>query len=285
MSAIIMSVSTAAHGERGRRIPVLRLSLALRERLGSAPAAAGRVHSVFEHALNIEWHDGALVTLQGPGPLAAPFAAALPWLPALAAAPVRRVERGLRVEDVELGWETAAWVDLALRPGETDARPLARALGDLTPPDGAPGLRSPTGRAAREQLAAGIRERDANAFVAGARALIGLGEGLTPGGDDCLVGALAVLHRLAPSPLARDPEIHAALARAAGAGTTTIGREFIRHALRGVFSEPVIELLTARSEVAAARAAARLLMLGATSGADTLAGIRLALEALEVLAA
>ena len=39
----------------------------------------GRVHSVFARAVNVEWNEpaGALLTLHGPAPLAAPFAMAL----------------------------------------------------------------------------------------------------------------------------------------------------------------------------------------------------------------
>ena len=56
---------------------ILRWSAVVRERVLAAPPEAGRVHSIFERAVNILWHDGGLITLHGPAPLAAPFAAAL----------------------------------------------------------------------------------------------------------------------------------------------------------------------------------------------------------------
>src|SRR5262249_21869642 len=62
-------------------IRVLKASPGLMERLHSAPRDAGRVPSVFERPISLEWHVGRLLTLQGPGPLLAPFAAALAWLP------------------------------------------------------------------------------------------------------------------------------------------------------------------------------------------------------------
>jgi hypothetical protein len=133
---------------------------------------------------------------------------------------------------------------------------------------------------AREQLAAGIRGDDADEFLAGARALIGLGEGLTPAGDDCLVGALGALWRFAPRSIGQRPVVRAELARAAAGGTTTIAREFIVHALEGRFSELVVATLMASSPGDARRAATRLVDTGATSGADTLTGLRLALQAL-----
>ena len=60
---------------------VLRMSPEVAERLRTAPQEAGRVHSVFERVLNLTWHDGRLLTLQGRGPMLAPFAAELPRLP------------------------------------------------------------------------------------------------------------------------------------------------------------------------------------------------------------
>jgi hypothetical protein len=139
---------------------------------------------------------------------------------------------------------------------------------------------APAGIRARAELAAGIGRRDTSRLVAGACALLGLGEGLTPAGDDCLVGALAVLHVVDAAALTREPRIAAAIAAAAEARTTAIGREFVLHALAGCFSEPVLAVLRARSRRESARVAARLAALGATSGADTLGGMRLAWDAL-----
>jgi hypothetical protein len=60
-----------------------------------------------------------------------------------------------------------------------------------------------------------------------------------------------------------------------------VARDFIVHALDGAFAEPVVSVLTATGPDAARRSVAALLDTGATSGADTLSGIRLALLALE----
>ena len=133
---------------------------------------------------------------------------------------------------------------------------------------------------ALSRLAGGIGGRDATRLIAGACALLGLGEGLTPAGDDCLVGALAILHALDAGSLTREPALAASIAAAAAARTTAIGREFVLHALAGRFSEPVLAVLRARSRRESTRAGGRLSALGATSGADTLAGMRLAWDAL-----
>lgn len=146
-------------------------------------------------------------------------------------------------------------------------------------PGPANGLSSSIGRRARARLAEGVSRQDSGAFIEGALELIGLGEGLTPAGDDCLVGALAALYRLAPSWVHAHPEISATVGSRAAVATTTIAREFIVHALAGRFAESLIDLLTAESVDQVRRAATRLLECGATSGADTLCGVRLVLDA------
>jgi len=133
--------------------------------------------------------------------------------------------------------------------------------------------------AARAALSAAIVSGNPGALVAAATDVLGLGEGLTPAGDDCLVGMFAVLHATGHPMLVGAPTLVTAIARAAGDYTTAIGREFVVHALAGRFSEPVLALLRARSAHAAAAAAARLATLGATSGVDTLTGMRLACRA------
>lgn len=263
---------------------ILRWSAALRERVLAAPPEAGRVHSIFERAVNLLWHDGGLITLHGPASLAAPFAAAVTRLPAAGSlipggAVLWRDNRMLLGPFV---FETgdATLVDTTIPP-TTEASDLhVSALAAGAIPAVAPGLSSPSGRSAQRRLADGIMHRDARTFLEGACGLIGLGEGLTPAGDDCLVGALAVLQAFARSWLAGRPEIGIEIAAAARAGTTLVGRDFILHALDGSFSESILRVVTARSDHDARRAIAVLSETGGTSGADTLDGMRIALEAL-----
>jgi hypothetical protein len=269
-------------------IPIARLGAPLRRRFEAAPTVAGRVHSCFTRCFNVEWHDGGLVAFQGAGPLAAPFAASLAWLPAAGrlrpGAPVCWRGGRLHVDHVEIDAREADWTDVSITPAPGGVRVLSEiVVRHASTAEVAPALRSAVAHEAGACLARGIRDDDPEALVAGARGLIGLGEGLTPAGDDCLVGVLAVLHRWAPR-LARDGAVGSALGRAAQVGTTAIARAFLTHALAGCFSEPVIALVTAPSPDAAARAAADLCGLGATSGADTLAGMSLALRALDGIA-
>jgi hypothetical protein len=268
-------------------VRILRWSPSLRERILNAPREAGRVHSVFERALNILWHDGGLVALHGPGPLAAPFAAGVTRPPEAGrltpGTEVFRRENRILLGPCLLDIKGGTLVDTTIHPTNEGPDLLASALKALAMPAGAPGLSSRIGRSAQRRLVDGIRNRDAQTFVEGARALVGLGEGLTPAGDDCVVGALAILHRFAHAWLEKHPEIRASIGAVAQTGTTTVARDFILHALDGAFSEAILQLVTTTSERDARRAVTYLAATGGTSGADTFHGICLALEALEFL--
>jgi len=242
---------------------------------------------VFERALNLAWHDGRLLTLQGPGRLLAPFAAALTRLPRSdALRPGIRVRRRgdtLALDGLSLEWRDAAISNTAMPESAAGPGPALSLLLSQPPAESGsgPGLSSAIGRSARSRLAAGLRHHDSEAFLEGALGLVGLGEGLTPAGDDCLVGALAVTHRFAGSWLRAHPAVEVRVGRTAAAATTDIAREFVAHALAGHFADSLIDLMTAESVDGVRRAATRLLDSGATSGADTLCGIRLALAALD----
>jgi len=267
-----------------RVISVVTMSAGIAGRLRVAPSDAGRVHSVFEHALNLDWHDGRLVTLHGPGPLLAPFAAALTHFPTGAVRPgqlVRRRDDTITIDGVVVEWSDTATVDVTM-PATSAERQSATALLSMLPDveSVSPGLTSTVGRRAESRLAEGLRLRQSVLFIAGALGLLGLGEGLTPSGDDCLVGALAVVHRFARSWLDAHPEIEGVVRTASITATNAIAREFVTHALAGQFSEPLIDLMSAQAASDLGRAVTHVLSMGATSGVDTLHGIRLALHAL-----
>jgi hypothetical protein len=118
-------------------------------------------------------------------------------------------------------------------------------------------------------------------LVTFACALSGLGPGLTPTGDDLLVGIAAACHRLVAggywSAVRRDALV-AALAGMGDTGTTTVAREMVGEAAAGRFPEVLasfVELLGDRDTVAdqVQAAAGRLAAIGAHSGADMLAGV------------
>jgi hypothetical protein len=251
-------------------------------RLPASPPEAGRVHSVFERAVNLEWHDGRLLTLHGPGALLAPFAVALDCFPCHVVKPGQSVRR--RVDSIVLDgmvfeWSGAATLDTTMPDSAGESSTTLLSMLPQAAHQGA-GLSSIIARRARSRLAEGLSDRTPGAFIDGALGLLGLGEGLTPAGDDCLVGALAVVHRFARPWLTTHPEIESRVKAASATATTTIAREFVTHALEGRFAESLVDLMSAESAEETDDAASRLLRTGATSGADTLCGIRLALAAL-----
>lgn len=134
-------------------------------------------------------------------------------------------------------------------------------------------------RGARD-LQAGFRDRQPRRWLGAAATLLGLGPGLTPSGDDLLVGFLAGLHGagMARSFLAGIAPDLLALAHAR---TTYLSRNFLGHAVGGRFGEPILDLFRADGPAPLEGAARRLLAFGASSGADCLAGIILALESVE----
>jgi len=112
--------------------------------------------------------------------------------------------------------------------------------------------------------------------------LIGLGIGLTPSGDDYLVGFLAGLE--ATDHPAR-PALAAAIAMHAPSRTTAVGAAALDHATRGAYSERLHDVLVAlagREQVDRvddlARPVTRAMAYGATSGGDTLVGLFGALD-------
>ncbi len=255
------------------RIRVQAVGAHLAARLGAAASLPGQPHSVFEHAINFTAPDGTFLALHGPWHLAAPFAIALPtW------------DQDLSAGDLVLDLEGAQRVDLTIRPaaeGDDAARDLLdEALARSASAPLAPGLDTAAGRAARSAMSLAIRRRDADGFLAAARGLVGLGEGLTPAGDDYLVGALAALHRIGEGwPTGEAPLRNAVIAHACRT-TPTISAAFLCYAVAGHFSEPLRDLAMADSAAAARAAAVTLARMGATSGADTLAGMRETLDAL-----
>jgi Protein of unknown function (DUF2877) len=225
------------------------------------------VHSVFDRSVNLQHANGRLLTLHGPGWLRAPFAAACDRLPLVSAgARVWLGSRGVRI-DGELLLTTSAVVcdDPALSPGIAAAQPIGLSQAGQ-------GASSSLARQA-PALAAAIRTADTDALTKVARSLIGLGEGLTPSGDDCLVGALAALWRHGPGWAGRISRLRETLTSVIETSTTKIGAEFVDYALRGQFAEPLLHALATGD-------AGPLMACGATSGADTLFGATVALDAL-----
>jgi hypothetical protein len=110
------------------------------------------------------------------------------------------------------------------------------------------------------------------------KALVGLGEGLTPSGDDFLVGLLAVLHVTRSLPCRAASPVREQFCECVRLGTSQLSGEFLRCAFEGHFAEPLVRLvrsLCAPETDAWPAHAATLATVGHSSGVDAMVGIAL----------
>jgi hypothetical protein len=153
----------------------------------------------------------------------------------------------------------------------------ARPARGSSPPPGPEDLLRGRALALGRRLGAAAAGRDWDGLAVLARELAGLGLGLTPSGDDFLAGMLAALRFCGLSGGARAPQ--AVLDRAAAgaaARTSAFSGFLLRGAARGLVAEPVSRWLCfacAGKTRLAVPASRRVLEMGSTSGADTLAGL------------
>ena len=167
----------------------------------------------------------------------------------------------------------------ALRPALQKAGPKTGGLSDaafcLTPQ---PGDSLPT-KALRECLRAMWASPSPAARAASACGMIGLGGGLTPSGDDCLVGMLLAF--AAAGQDERFARLAAGVEKAA-VRTNDISRAHLLCACRREFGEALHRLLQAAQEAQPLREPiAAALRVGHSSGLDTLNGLAFGLRLLE----
>lgn len=126
-----------------------------------------------------------------------------------------------------------------------------------------------------DALCAALSRGDTAAVRDCGQALLGLGPGLTPSGDDFLVGLFAVLH-LPGSPCEGSRGICADIVAGAALRTNAVSLAALTAAARGRVRESIIGLLRAlvtEDSEAASVSLRRVLGIGATSGSDIAAGI------------
>jgi Protein of unknown function (DUF2877) len=263
----------------------------------------GAIHSVFDQACNIRVDDGRLLALLVPclgnvphgariatpagfgfarhltvgGPvgcradvlrmaqLSIDLGTAKPWRADLAAAGV-----DLSVPQVARAWRTARRVLAQRRPREGDAQAT---------------LLSRTVDRRGLCLARATRHLRVHEAARAVESLIGCGPGLTPSGDDLIVGFLAGLWSTAgddPGQRAFRSALCAAVVAAARA-TSDISRAYLTHAARGRFAEPLATLATLIGDGATdgeiERLTAAALRVGHSSGGDGVLGLLLGLAA------
>lgn len=288
-------------------VQVRRWSQAAASRLSPQQEVIGRVHSCYARMINVRTPSGRLLTLQGEGMLQAPLGLAL--AADVAALGTRLPVGALVVQDIPAARgcpaalrlrcaEALVWDgQVTAQPGLTSpvlagrAHELAAWLCRHIPGRGLTPL-----LLAREQGPLGLSATNAAVYTALAplwaersvfaiptlltlvQALVGLGEGLTPSGDDFLVGLLAVLHATGFLPCSADAPVHAQFCRYVRLGTSQLSGEFLRCAFAGHFAEPLVRLvraLCAPATDAWPAHAATLATVGHSSGVDAMVGIAL----------
>ncbi|MBI2247959.1 MAG: DUF2877 domain-containing protein [Armatimonadetes bacterium] len=146
-------------------------------------------------------------------------------------------------------------------------------------------LNDPTALAARparamKLLKEGLEGPSADRVAAAAQQLAGLGAGLTPSGDDVLVGTLISLSVL---PDDGQHEIRDAIVSAASGRTTRISEAYLAAASRGEAGEAwhtLLHSLKKSNDAEIQSATRRVMAFGETSGADMLTGFVLTARAL-----
>lgn len=254
---------------------------------------AGFVHSVFTHAVNLKWGEDGWISLLIPPVELNPYGILVRDLPYVRVSDLFTVSR----EGVFLGggsvWirlDEAAVCDLRLLPVKdvpegafkSHRSMLCKMLSTSNLPpsllnrllgiDGGEG--SPLLEQGSEIIASALASRHHTGIAQHLLCIVGLGEGLTPAGDDFLVGVLAGSAAFRGEDRVRKLLV-GEIPRRARCRTTALSRRMLEAACKGEFSEPVIRVVRAFAlEQRFVRRAMRdILLVGATSGADTLAGI------------
>jgi len=288
-------------------VQVSRWSQAAASLLPPQQEMVGWVHSCYARIINVHIPSGRLLTLQGEGMLQAPLGLALATdvaalgtrlpvgaLVVQAIPTARRSPAALRLRCADaLVWDGQVVAQPGLTPSVLArlAHGLAAWLCCHTPRRGltplllalehGPLVLSATNAAAYAVLAPLCTGRQAfgvPTLLTLVKALVGLGEGLTPSGDDFLVGLLAVLHVTGFLPCSAASPVHAQFCQCIRLGTSQLSGEFLRCAFEGHFAEPLVMLVRALCALetdAWPAHAATLATVGHSSGVDAMVGIAL----------
>lgn len=111
------------------------------------------------------------------------------------------------------------------------------------------------------------------------QSLLGFGSGLTPSGDDAIVGFLAGLHYTQQVSILKSVQPHLSILLKDDNATVWLSKHFLHSALEGWFIEPILTLyehLISEKEIQSI--VHQIHSLGHTSGADLLRGLALAIS-------
>jgi hypothetical protein len=292
----------ALAGATARRpLRALSIDAGLLRRLRTVPAPA-RVHSVFERVINVDLGAGRLLALACRGADDAPDSVVVDldsWSAAGVAAGAE-----VRFEDRRIEFDRGPCVTLdGARPwlGRLPAYPKdpaalrvnlpaardhldrhGRGLGaDRAPTPALRAVMAATFRDHVDGLCRALAGGDGEQAREHVDRLVGLGTGLTPSGDDFLLGLLAALH-LPRGPAGRWRRIGAHVVERAGRQTHPISAAALRHAACGRVRARIVGLCEALASEPLPRvlpALERVMAIGSGSGSEiahgVLAGLRL----------
>jgi hypothetical protein len=243
---------------------------------------ASHVHSVFTHALNIVDPDG-LITIADPTVGAVPSGIVLEAPTSFEQLVVRRGDAVACADELHIGdlvialAGASAWSPVLAAQAVAAPHLVLETWHTARVRHGLPAQRA---RPIVRQLRQAHHDQDLPAMLNASRGLVGLGQGLTPAGDDVLIGFSAALWS-ADDPLATP--FRGGFAEIAANRTTDVALVFYRSAARGEFSARLHAVFAALAEyrdpARLSLAFDRALDWGATSGADTLLGVMLGLFA------
>jgi hypothetical protein len=278
-------IDTTSVALRRRVVPIVRAGALAREMCRRG--GRGEVAAVFARSLYVRIGDEFLCIGEpaiGNGPLTLIASARVSGLGLCRGKGASISQRGIALGDLLFGldqceaWPPPRWAEIPSSiPSAAICAIIARRAATQSPPDSlAHALfganETPLARIARPRVAQFETAMTNDGLSANAVAgLIGLGPGLTPSGDDFLMGALALLGAL------KKTETHAALAQpvadAAPALTSPLSACFLRAAAAGHVGESLYDAVASvlSGNVDAAVAAAH--RIGHTSGWDMLAGV------------
>ncbi len=122
-------------------------------------------------------------------------------------------------------------------------------------------------------LASSLANADLSSSLMAAKELAGLGQGLTPSGDDFIMGALHAAWIIHPAEIAS--VLTSGIADVAAPLTTSLSAAWLKSAGRGeagILWHKFFDALVAGDEIRIADSVEKILAVGETSGADALAG-------------
>ncbi|PKM39089.1 MAG: hypothetical protein CVV04_12250 [Firmicutes bacterium HGW-Firmicutes-9] len=275
--------------------------------LSLSRARSGTVHSVFDHAVNLEFGFRGLIGLIAEDKALTPYAVSVRTNAPFARTGVRAdmaayLGEGMLVipdAQIEIDLSSPAHVELSVDAIEIRHREAPMTLLLLIEQ----ALKGADAEMSLAPLVTGGAENTYTRFLAprlkrlfyavslgageeaaqAAANCAGCGMGLTPSSDDLLSGYFTTLHLLFRAEnRPEDKAIISNMAQAAAEKTNRISGTFLLHSGMALANTAICDLdrsiFTFMDQAAANRAIARVLAIGSTSGADMLTGMALALR-------